>query len=58
MKYQTNDVAIESESVALEEDTHTRSLWTLGWQRLKRDKVGYISLIIVIFIYYYPSPDG
>ncbi|WP_432452644.1 MULTISPECIES: ABC transporter permease [unclassified Agarivorans] len=47
MKYQTNDVAIELENVVQQEDAHTRSLWTLGWQRLKNDKVGYISLMIV-----------
>ncbi len=27
----------------------SRSLWALGWKRLKRDKVGMISLTIVIF---------
>jgi ABC-type dipeptide/oligopeptide/nickel transport system permease subunit len=27
----------------------SRSLWSLGWQRLKRDRVGYVSLWVVVF---------
>lgn len=47
MNSQTNELSLDAESTV--SDAPARSLWRLGWQRLKKDKVGYISLFIVIF---------
>lgn len=47
MHSQTNDLSLDAESTV--SDAPARSLWSLGWQRLKKDKVGYFSLYIVIF---------
>lgn len=45
MNNQSADISLDPESPAVEPPS--RSLWRLGWKRLKNDKVGYISLIIV-----------
>ena len=40
-----------SNPAAVEAEANSRSLWSLGWQRLRRDKVGYTCLWIVgVFI--------
>ncbi len=47
MKQQTNDISLDTTNTTLNDTS--RSLWALGWKRLKKDKVGYISLMIVVF---------